>query len=129
MPASASVEKVTLKLWMSSNSTKLTLTLVKSRAQTRKLASPKTNETAVTGEECGDNRACWKYYRTKHLGLFIHYCPVAGFGKGNDQKDTIISHIRKDHPEETELIELCSQQSFLKSCNKIFRSVKGKNFH
>ena len=82
-------------------------------------------------EECGDNRACWKYFRTKHLGLFIHYCPVAGCGKGNDQKDTIISHIRKDHPQEKELINLCAQQSFLKckSCNKVFRSVKGKNMH
>ena len=82
-------------------------------------------------EECGDNRACWKHFRTKHLGLFIHYCPVAGCGKGNDQKDTIISHIRKDHPQEKELINLCAQQSFLKckSCNKVFRSVKGKNMH
>ena len=48
MPTSASVAKVTLKLWMSWNSTKLTLTLVKGRAQTRKLASSKTNGTAVT---------------------------------------------------------------------------------
>ena len=60
-------------------------------------------------EECGDNRACWKHFRTRHLGLFIHYCPVAGCGKGNDQKDTIIFHIRKEHPQEKELIELCAQ--------------------
>ena len=48
LPTSASVEKVTLKLWMSWNSTKLTLTLVKGKAKTRKLANPKTSGTAVT---------------------------------------------------------------------------------
>ena len=104
----------------------------KGQGTNRKTGKPKDQwNCSDCGEECGDNRACWKHYRTKHLGLFIHYCPVAGCGKGNDQKDTIISHIRKDHPQEKELIALCSQQTFLKckSCNKIFRSVKGKNIH
>ena len=46
-------------------------------------------------EKCSDNRACWKHFRTQHLGLYIHYCPVPGCGEGNDQKDTIVSHIKK----------------------------------
>ena len=104
----------------------------KGQGTNRKTGKPKRPvELQWMSEECGDNRACWKHFRTKHLGLFIHYCPVAGCGKGNDQKDTIISHIRKEHPQEKELINLCAQQSFLKckSCNKVFRSVKGKNIH
>ena len=64
-------------------------------------------------------------------GLYIHYCPVEGCGKGNDQKDTIVSHIKKEHKDQTELIALCNQQAFLKckNCKKVFSSVKGKNQH
>ena len=104
----------------------------KGQGTNRKTGKPKDQwNCSQCGEECGDNRACWKHFRTKHLGLFIHYCPVAGCGKGSDQKDSIICHIRKEHPQEKELINLCAQQSFLKckSCNKIFRSVKEKNQH
>ena len=83
------------------------------------------------GEKCSDNRACWKHFRTQHLGLYIHYCPVPGCGKGNDQKDTIVSHIKKEHKDQKELIALCNQQAFLKckNCGKVFSSVKGKNQH
>ena len=83
------------------------------------------------GEKCSDNRACWKHFRTQHLGLYIHYCPVPGCGKGNDQKDTIVSHIKKEHKDQEELIALCNQQAFLKckNCGKVFSSVKGKNQH
>ena len=73
------------------------------------------------GEKCSDNRACWKHFRTQHLGLYIHYCPVPGCGKGNDQKDTIVSHIKKEHKDQKELIALCNQQAFLKckNCGKV----------
>ena len=83
------------------------------------------------GKKCSDNRACWKHFRTQHLGLYIHYCPVPGCGKGNDQKDTIVSHIKKEHKDQKELIALCNQQAFLKckNCGKVFSSVKGKNQH
>ena len=86
---------------------------------------------STCGEKCSDNRACWKHFRTQHLGLYIHYCPVEGCGKGNDQKDTIVSHIKKEHKDQTELIILCNQQAFLKcrNCKKVFSSVKGKNQH
>ena len=59
------------------------------------------------------------------------YCPVPGCGKGNDQKDTIVSHIKKEHKDQKELIALCNQQAFLKCkiCGKVFSSVKGKNQH
>ena len=83
------------------------------------------------GEKCSDNRACWKHFRNQHLGLYIHYCPVPGCGKGNDQKDTIVSHIKKEHKDQKELIALCNQQAFLKckNCGKVFSLVKGKNQH
>ena len=99
--------------------------------------NPKTGKPADSwncsqcGEKCSDNRACWKHFRTQHLGLYIHYCPVPGCGKGNDQKDTIVSHIKKEHKDQKELIALCNQQAFLKckNCGKVFTSVKGKNQH
>ena len=83
------------------------------------------------GEKCSNNRACWKHFRTQHLGLYIHYCPIPGCGKGNDQRDTIVSHIKKEHKDQKELIALCNQQEFLKckNCGKVFSSVKGKNQH
>ena len=79
----------------------------------------------------GDNRAAWKHFRTQHLKLFIHYCPVAGCSTGSDQKDTIVSHIIKDHPTEQDLVAKCKQQTFLRcrKCLKNFRSMKGKNLH
>ena len=79
----------------------------------------------------GDNRAAWKHFRTQRLKLFIHYCPVAGCATGSDQKDTIVSHIIKDHPAEHDLVSKCKQQTFLrcKKCLKNFRSIKGKNIH
>ena len=78
-----------------------------------------------------DNRACSKHFRTNHLGLFIHYCPVEGCTEGSDQKDTIISHITKNHADKKDLFAKCKQQKFLrcKKCLKQFISVKGKNSH
>ena len=80
---------------------------------------------------CGDNRACCKHFRNKHLSLFIHYCPVEGCTEGSDQKDTIIGHIMKTHSDQKELVEKCKKQKFLKcrKCFKQFISVKGKNAH
>ena len=80
---------------------------------------------------CKDNRAVWKHYRTQHLGWFIHYCPVDGCNTGNDQKDTIVSHILKDHKNEEEWVVKAYAQKWLicPTCHKFFHSVKGKNAH
>ena len=84
-----------------------------------------------TGKPKDDNRAAWKHFRTQHLKLFIHNCPVQGCTTGSDQKDTVVSHIIKDHPTERDLVAKCREQSFLRcrKCLKMFRSVKGKNLH
>ena len=81
--------------------------------------------------QSSDNRAAWKHFRTQHLNLFIHNCPVQGCNIGNDQKDSVVSHIIKDHPTERDLVAKCREQSFLRcrKCMKMFRSVKGKNLH
>ena len=85
------------------------------------------------GEKCSHNSACWKHFRTQHLGLYIHYCPVLGCGKGNDQKDTIVSHIKKEHKDQKELIALCNQQAFLKcpfeKCFKTYQSQERMHQH
>ena len=80
---------------------------------------------------CKDNRAVWKHFRTQHLNMFIHYCPVEGCSEGNDQKDSIVSHIMKSHKSEHEWIEKCQQQKWLicHQCHKFFLSVKGKHAH
>ena len=80
---------------------------------------------------CVDNRACWKHYRTAHLKVFIHMCPVEGCTEGNDQKDTIVSHIIKDHSDQQEWVDKAYQQQWLRcrKCTKFFLSVKGKNTH
>ena len=51
--------------------------------------------------------------------------------KGMTKEDTIVSHIKKQHKDQKELIALCNQQEFLKckNCGKVFSSVKGKNQH
>ena len=82
-------------------------------------------------KSCKDNRAVWKHFRTQHLNMFIHYCPVDGCNEGNDQKDSMVSHILKNHKQEVELVEKCYMQKWLKCihCDKFFLSVKGKNSH
>ena len=82
-------------------------------------------------EEASDPRACWKHFRTTHLKNFIHYCPVPGCDYGNDQKDSIVSHIIRNHKNEDEWIQKAHQQNWLrcKSCLKFFTSIKGKNKH
>ena len=80
---------------------------------------------------CKDNRAVWKHFRTQHLNWFIHACPIDGCGVGNDQKDSIVSHILKDHKNEEEWVEKCYAQKWLicPKCLKFFMSVKGKHSH
>ena len=80
---------------------------------------------------CKDNRAVWKHFRTQHLNLFIHYCPIPGCNIGNDQKNSIVSHILRDHKNEEEWVEKCYQQKWLicPKCLKFFMSVKGKHSH
>ena len=80
---------------------------------------------------CVDNRACWKHYRTAHLKVYIHMCPVENCTEGNDQKDTIVSHIIKDHSALQEWVDKAYQQQWLRcrKCTKFFLSVKGKNTH
>ena len=84
-------------------------------------------------ELSGDPRACWKHYRTTHLKNFIHYCPVTGCEYGNDQKDSIVSHIIRQHKEQEnrEWVDKCYQQNWLRcrKCMKFFTSIKGKNNH
>lgn len=97
-----------------------------------KTKKPKENwQCSQCGEVCSDNRATWKHFRTQHLGLFVHYCPVEGCSTGNDQKDSIVSHILKEHSDQQEWVAKCHQQEFLKcsKCAKFFRSLKGKNKH
>ena len=79
---------------------------------------------------CKDNRAVWKHFRTQHLNLYIHYCPIEGCNIGNDQKDSIVSHILRDHKNK-EWVEKCYQQKWLicPRCLKFFMSVKGKHSH
>ena len=80
---------------------------------------------------CVDKRATWKHFRTQHLNFYIHYCPVPNCNIGNDQKDSIVSHIIKDHRTEEEWVDKAYQQKWLMcpKCNKFFLSVKGKNAH
>ena len=80
---------------------------------------------------CKDNWAVWKHFRTQHLNMFIYYCPVEGCNEGNDQKDSIVSHIMKNHSDQHEWIEKCQQQKWLicHKCHKFFLSVKGKHSH
>ena len=80
---------------------------------------------------CKDNRAVWKHFCTQHLNMFIHYCPVEGCNEGNDQKDSIVSHIMKNQSDQHEWIEKCQQQKWLicHKCHKFFLSVKGKHSH
>ena len=84
-------------------------------------------------EVCDDARACWKHFRTNHLKIFIHNCPVEGCSHGNDQKDSIVSHIIRDHKEEEhrDWVEKCYQQNWLRCrhCNKFYVSIKGKKAH
>ena len=82
-------------------------------------------------EVSGDPRACWKHFRTNHLKNFIHYCPVPGCSHGNDQKDSIVSHILRAHPNDKVWVDKCHQQNWLrcKKCLKFFTSIKGKNKH
>ena len=84
-------------------------------------------------EVCNDPRACWKHFRTTHLKNFIHNCPVDGCKYGNDQKDSIVSHIIRDHkdPKDREWVDKCYQQNWLrcKHCVKFFTSIKGKKNH
>ena len=62
--------------------------------------------------------------------MFIHYCPVDGCNEGNDQKDSIVSHILRNHQQDVELVENCYMQKWLKCihCDKFFLSVKGEKF-
>ena len=62
---------------------------------------------------------------------FIHNCPVPGCDYGNDQKDSIVSHIIRNHKDEDEWIQKAHQQNWLrcKNCIKFFTSIKGKNKH
>ena len=80
---------------------------------------------------CVDKRACWKHFRTQHLGIYIHYCPVPNCNVGNDQKDSIVSHIIKDHRSNEEWTDKAYKQKWLMcpKCQKFFFSVKGKNSH
>ena len=80
---------------------------------------------------CRDNRAVWKHFRTQHINMFIHYCPIDGCDVGNDQKDAIVSHILRDHRSETEWVAKCYAQKWLlcPKCLKFFMSVKGKHAH
>ena len=82
-------------------------------------------------EEASDPRACWKHFRTTHLKNFIHNCPVPECQYGNDQKDSIVSHIIRNHKDKDEWIQKAHQQNWLrcKSCLKFFTSIKGKNKH
>ena len=84
-------------------------------------------------EVSGDPRTCWKHFRTNHLKNFIHNCPVPGCDYGNDQKDSIVSHIIRNHkaPEHQELVDKCYQQNWLRcrKCIKFYTSIKGKNQH
>ena len=84
-------------------------------------------------EVCSDGRACWKHFRTTHLKNFIHNCPIDGCSYGNDQKDSIVSHILRDHKEEKhrEWVDKCYQQNWLrcKNCMKFYTSIKGKKSH
>ena len=85
-------------------------------------------------EVCKDPRACWKHFRTNHLKIFIHNCPVEGCSYGNDQKDSIVSHIIRDHkdPKDRDWVDKCYQQNWLrcKHCVvKFFTSIKGKKNH
>ena len=82
-------------------------------------------------EESGDPHACWKHFRTNHLKNFIHNCLVPGCDYGNDQKDSIVSHIIRNHkaPEHQEWVDKCYQQNWLRcrKCMKFYTSIKGKN--
>ena len=84
-------------------------------------------------EVSGDPRACWKHFRTNHLKNFIHNCQVPGCDYGNDQKDSIVSHIIRNHkePESREWVDKCYQQNWLRcrKCMKFYTSIKGKNQH
>ena len=84
-------------------------------------------------EICSDARATWKHFRTNHLKNFIHNCPIEGCRYGNDQKDSIVSHIIREHKEpcHTEWVEKCYQQNWLRcrNCMKFYTSVKGKKAH
>ena len=84
-------------------------------------------------EVSGDPRACWKHFRTNHLKNFIHNCPVPACDYGNDQKDSIVSHIIRNHkaPEHQEWVDKCYQQNWLRcrKCMKFYTSIKGKNQH
>ena len=85
-------------------------------------------------EVCNDPRACWKHFRTTHLKIFIHNCPVENCNYGNDQKDSIVSHIIREHrdPKDKEWVDKCYQQNWLrcKHCVvKFFTSIKGKKNH
>ena len=80
MPTSASVEKVDLKHWMIWKNTKLTLTLVKGRVPTRRLANAKTSGTAVNVrrnvviiEPAGNilEQSIWAYLSTTVLLLGV----------------------------------------------------------
>ena len=86
---------------------------------------------SVCNKVCNDKRAVWKHYRTMHCNVFIHYCPVPGCSTGNDQKDSIVAHIIKEHKNEEEWVDKAYRQQWLTcpTCLKFFMSVKGRNAH